>query len=255
MTGIGTACERPFGDAGACHDRFRSAGLGCSPAACSRARRRHAPRPAPDGNQNSRWRRDLRLAVRGLHFRYSGRCSRSVAPHTRVWVPLAPSCAGVASACTSSKRGSDTSTMEGRAMFGIRPVLAGLQRELIVANTNDRLACARPRGRVGGRPPKLTEDQAAHAHQPYAAREKTVPQIADIFGVPTSTVYGPSTRPRPCPSNRRRPRSRSPEDCRWDTCSLVSCGTVSDRCAIPWRVRTCRPPPTAPVSGTSSTPG
>jgi hypothetical protein len=33
-----------------------------------------------------------------------------------------------------------------------------LQRELIVANTNDGLASARARGRVGGRRPKLTPD-------------------------------------------------------------------------------------------------
>lgn len=59
------------------------------------------------------------------------------------------------------EQGIDTSTMEGRAMFGMLSVLAELQRELIVANTNDGLAAARARGRVGGRRPKLTADQAA----------------------------------------------------------------------------------------------
>ncbi len=34
-------------------------------------------------------------------------------------------------------------------MFGMLSVLAGLHRELIVANTNDRLASARGRGRAG----------------------------------------------------------------------------------------------------------
>ncbi len=57
-------------------------------------------------------------------------------------------------------QGIDTATMEGRAMFGMLSVLAELQRELIVANTNDGLASARARGRVGGRRPKLTEDLA-----------------------------------------------------------------------------------------------
>jgi DNA invertase Pin-like site-specific DNA recombinase len=88
------------------------------------------------------------------------------------------------------EQGIDTSTMEGRAMFGMLPVLAELQRELIVANTNDGLASARARGRVGGRRPKLTADQAALAQQLYDAREKTVQQIGDLFGVPRSTVYG-----------------------------------------------------------------
>lgn len=69
-------------------------------------------------------------------------------------------------------------------------VLAELQRELIVANTNDGLVAARARGRVGGRRPRLTADQAALAQQLYDARTKTVQQIADLFGVPRSTVYG-----------------------------------------------------------------
>ncbi|GAB2477114.1 hypothetical protein GCM10027187_51000 [Streptosporangium sandarakinum] len=53
-----------------------------------------------------------------------------------------------------------------------------------------RLASARARGRVGGRRPKLTADQAALAQQLYDTRDKTVQQIADLFGVPRSTVYG-----------------------------------------------------------------
>jgi len=88
-----------------------------------------------------------------------------------------------------TEQGIDTSTVEGRAMFGMLAVLAELQRELIVANTNDGLAAARARGRVGGRRPKLTADQVALAQQLYDAREKTVQQIADLFGVPRTTVY------------------------------------------------------------------
>ncbi|WP_231911213.1 MULTISPECIES: recombinase family protein [Streptomyces] len=88
------------------------------------------------------------------------------------------------------EQGIDTTTMAGRAMSGMLSVLAELQRELIVANTNDGLASARARGRVGGRRPKLTSDQAALAQRFYDEREKTVQQIADMFGVPRSTVYG-----------------------------------------------------------------
>jgi DNA invertase Pin-like site-specific DNA recombinase len=88
------------------------------------------------------------------------------------------------------EQGIDTETMEGRAMFGMLSVLAELQRELIVSNTNDGLASARARGRVGGRRARLTPDQAALAQKLYDEREKTVQQIADIFNVPRSTVYG-----------------------------------------------------------------
>jgi DNA invertase Pin-like site-specific DNA recombinase len=71
------------------------------------------------------------------------------------------------------EQGIDTATAEGRAMFGMLSVLAELQRELIVANTMDGLASARARGRVGGRRPRLTEDQAGLAQELYDARVKT----------------------------------------------------------------------------------
>ncbi|MGW1917729.1 recombinase family protein [Streptomyces sp. NPDC002076] len=103
------------------------------------------------------------------------------------------------------EQGIDTTTPEGRAMFGMLAVLSELQRELILSNTHDGLAAARARGRVGGRRPKLTADQAALAQQLYDAREMTVQQIADLFSVPRSTVYGYLDRgaaaPAPSPSS------------------------------------------------------
>jgi DNA invertase Pin-like site-specific DNA recombinase len=88
------------------------------------------------------------------------------------------------------EQGIDSSTAEGRAMFGMLGVMAEFQRELIHANTMDGLAAARARGRVGGRRPKLTEQQAVLAQELYDKREKTVQEIADLFGVPRTTVYG-----------------------------------------------------------------
>jgi DNA invertase Pin-like site-specific DNA recombinase len=88
------------------------------------------------------------------------------------------------------EQGIDTATAEGRAMFGMLSVLAELQRELIVANTRDGLAAARARGRKGGRRPRLNPEQIALAQQLYDAGERTIQQIADIFNVPRTTVYG-----------------------------------------------------------------
>ena len=88
------------------------------------------------------------------------------------------------------EQGIDTTTAEGRAMFGMLSVLAELQRELIVANTRDGLAAARARGRKGGRRPRLNAQQIALAQQLYDAGERTVQQIADLFSVPRTTVYG-----------------------------------------------------------------
>jgi DNA invertase Pin-like site-specific DNA recombinase len=94
------------------------------------------------------------------------------------------------------EQGIDTQTVEGRAMFGMLSVLAELQRELIVANTNDGLASARARVRLGGRRPKLTADQAALAQQLY---DKTVGHLD-----PNNT-----TPRQPKKAGGRRPYRRS----------------------------------------------
>jgi DNA invertase Pin-like site-specific DNA recombinase len=89
-----------------------------------------------------------------------------------------------------TEQGIDTTTAEGRAMFGMLSVLAELQRELILANTRDGLAAARARGRTSGRRPRLNDEQVALAQQLYDAGGQTVQQIADLFSVPRTTVYG-----------------------------------------------------------------
>src|SRR5664280_1705848 len=53
----------------------------------------------------------------------------------------------------------------------------------VVANTHDGLQAARARG-------KLTPQQATLAQQLYDTGEHTVQEIAGIFGVPRTTVYG-----------------------------------------------------------------
>lgn len=88
------------------------------------------------------------------------------------------------------EQGIDTATAEGRAMFGMLSVLAEFQRELIVANTRDGLAAARARGRKGGRPSKLSAEQAEHAQRLYDTGGHTVAQIAGLLGVNRTTLYG-----------------------------------------------------------------
>lgn len=104
------------------------------------------------------------------------------------------------------EQGINTGTPEGRAMFGMLSVLAELQRELILANTMDGLAAARSRGRVGGRRPRLSDEQAALAQELYDKREKTVQGIADLFGVPRTTIYGHLNRSS---SNARKAGGRA----------------------------------------------
>lgn len=120
------------------------------------------------------------------------------------------------------EQGIDTATAEGRAMFGMLSVLAEFQRELIVANTRDGLAAARARGRKGGRRPRLTPAQVRQAQRLYDEGEHTVAEIAALFAVPRSTVYGhldkatvgarpKAARPR-TPAAEAKPASSAPPD-------------------------------------------
>jgi DNA invertase Pin-like site-specific DNA recombinase len=114
------------------------------------------------------------------------------------------------------EQGIHTATAEGRAMFGMLSVLAELQRELIVANTRDGLAAAR----AGGRRPRLTAHQAEVAQQLYDGGKHTVQKIADMFGVPRSTIYGHfdktrvGARPATPATGRAARRSKLPVDTR-----------------------------------------
>jgi DNA invertase Pin-like site-specific DNA recombinase len=83
----------------------------------------------------------------------------------------------------------DTTTPGGKLIFHIFGSLAEFERELIRERTMAGLASARARGRVGGRKPKLTDDQVKLARQLYDAREHTVDQIAAMFGVAKPTIY------------------------------------------------------------------
>ncbi|MBB4944294.1 DNA invertase Pin-like site-specific DNA recombinase [Streptosporangium album] len=132
------------------------------------------------------------------------------------------------------EQGIDTETMEGRAMFGMLAVLAELQRELIVSNTNDGLAAARARGRVGGRRPKLTQRQLDQAQSMYDSGDHTVEEIAATFHVSRPTmyrqltsfqegrdcvlvVYRSSRRPKTDASNRRLGETGQSEKIQKDT--------------------------------------
>ncbi|AWZ99256.1 helix-turn-helix domain of resolvase family protein [Enterobacter hormaechei] len=66
--------------------------------------------------------------------------------------------------------------------------LAEMERELIVERTRAGLAVARAQGRIGGRRPKLSEDEWAQIGRLLAAGE-TRKRVALIFDVGISTLY------------------------------------------------------------------
>lgn len=78
----------------------------------------------------------------------------------------------------------------GKALFGIQAVFAELERDLIHMRTMEGLEAARARGRVGGRKPKLRAPQEKELLRMVAAKEKTMAEIGEVFGISREAVYG-----------------------------------------------------------------
>ena len=83
----------------------------------------------------------------------------------------------------------DTTTAGGRLVFHLFGALAQFEREIIRDRTVAGLAAARARGRVGGRPSKLSAEQVRQAQRMYDARELTVEQIGQVLGVSRTSIY------------------------------------------------------------------
>ena len=83
----------------------------------------------------------------------------------------------------------DTSTANGRLIFGIFAALAEFERELIAERTRAGLAAARARGRHGGRPRKMDRAMLQMAMTAMAARETKAQDLARRLGITTTTLY------------------------------------------------------------------
>jgi len=78
----------------------------------------------------------------------------------------------------------------GKALFGIQAVFAELERDLIHMRTLEGLEAARARGRVGGRKEKLSPAQRKELLRMVSAREKTMAEVGEVFGISREAVYG-----------------------------------------------------------------
>lgn len=83
----------------------------------------------------------------------------------------------------------NTKTPEGKMFFTMVAAFAEFEHSLIVSRTMDGLAAARARGRLGGRKPKLDENQKLEIVALYSKRELTVQEIADLYDVSRPTIY------------------------------------------------------------------
>ncbi len=82
----------------------------------------------------------------------------------------------------------DTTTAGGRLQFHIFAAFDEYLRELIVENTNEGLAAARARGRVGGAKAKLNARQQAEVKKLFAER-RPPREICELFGISRATLY------------------------------------------------------------------
>lgn len=83
----------------------------------------------------------------------------------------------------------DTTTPNGRLIFGIFAALAEYERELIRERTNAGLAAARARGRKGGRPPKMDKATLKMAMTAMSDKDAVSLDIAKRLGMTTTTLY------------------------------------------------------------------
>ncbi len=94
----------------------------------------------------------------------------------------------------------DTTTPNGRLMFGVFAALAEFERELIAERTRAGLASARARGRHGGRPYKMTPAKLRLAQAAMGRRETGVGELCAELGITRQTLYrhvDPQGRLRP----------------------------------------------------------
>lgn len=89
----------------------------------------------------------------------------------------------------SIKENIDTSTPTGKLAFHLFASLAEFERELIRERTQAGLLSARARGRMGGRPQKLTDTEKVMIRQLMSDRSNSPTDIAKRFGVSRATVY------------------------------------------------------------------
>ncbi len=82
----------------------------------------------------------------------------------------------------------DTSTSGGNLIFQVFGALAEFERNIIRDRTNAGLAAARARGRTGGRPKKLDEQQRELVIRLYKERIP-VPEILKTVKISKGTLY------------------------------------------------------------------
>ena len=83
----------------------------------------------------------------------------------------------------------DTTTSGGKLVFTIFAALAEFERSIIQERTRAGLEAARSRGRIGGRPRSVTEDDITVAKALLKDPDITVRKVAERIGCSEATLY------------------------------------------------------------------
>jgi DNA invertase Pin-like site-specific DNA recombinase len=77
----------------------------------------------------------------------------------------------------------------GKLFFNILATFAEFEADLARLRTRESMAIARAKGKLKGKPPKLSARQQAHLVELHAAGGHTIADLAELFGVARATVY------------------------------------------------------------------
>jgi DNA invertase Pin-like site-specific DNA recombinase len=89
----------------------------------------------------------------------------------------------------SLTEGIDTTTAQGKLTFHIFGALAEFERELARERTMAGLRAARERGRVGGRPRALDEEEIPQVQALMKKDDVSTADICERFGISKATLY------------------------------------------------------------------
>lgn len=89
----------------------------------------------------------------------------------------------------------DTTTPMGKLIFHINCAYAEFERDIILERTKAGLEAARSRGRMGGRPNKLTPEEAKKHKQMYDSKKYPLDDLKRWFKISNNTLYRTVSRP------------------------------------------------------------
>ena len=77
----------------------------------------------------------------------------------------------------------------GRLMFNVLGMVAEFESDLIRARTREGMAVAKAKGRLRGKPPKLSITRRRHLFELVDGGEYTQAELAELFSVSRTTIY------------------------------------------------------------------